>query len=128
MFFLQEKRYSCDKCDKQFCTGTEMKRHKLSHQTAKPFQCEYPDCDYAAKTKRHLQYHEETHEAKTEPCPICGILFHTANRLRNHMYRHKKFVWCNIGGCRRSFKTQEALDAHASEQHRLDLVRGDKHY
>ena len=34
------RRFRCDKCDKKFYTGNDLRRHLTSHQESRPFSCE----------------------------------------------------------------------------------------
>lgn len=65
-------------------------------------------------TARILKGHITTsHGEKTIACEICGKMYPTMNRLKNHLIYHDdpKYI-CDIEGCSKKFFVQELLISH----------------
>lgn len=44
-------------------------RHRLIHNTHKPFKC--PECNYATRYKQHLQIHQRAHAIQNSMGAVC---------------------------------------------------------
>ncbi|CAF4600872.1 unnamed protein product, partial [Rotaria magnacalcarata] len=56
---LNNKRLSCDICDKSFNKQSSLARHKYEHSGVRPFICDI--CKKAFKHKHHLAEHRRLH-------------------------------------------------------------------
>uniref|UniRef100_A0A8D8BXW2 Zinc finger protein 268 n=1 Tax=Culex pipiens TaxID=7175 RepID=A0A8D8BXW2_CULPI len=77
---LEEGRYTCLICDKKFGNSSRLKRHTLTHEDNKEFQCQY--CSKSISSKTLLLTHEREHvvagDLKQYACAFCDQRF--ANR------------------------------------------------
>ncbi|XP_037075305.1 zinc finger protein 628-like [Pollicipes pollicipes] len=55
------RRHQCDTCDKEFTHFSDLKRHKYTHLTEKPFICQ--QCGKGFIRKDQMEKHMPTHEA-----------------------------------------------------------------
>lgn len=102
-----DKRYTCDQCDKSFAIPSDLQKHKKfihcairSHVNL--FTCK--ECGKGFKGRNGLQQHLITHTgARPHACDECEMSFGQTSTLANHKkFVHKKIrpFECEICGSR----------------------------
>ncbi|KAJ8705902.1 hypothetical protein PYW07_010679 [Mythimna separata] len=114
---LQIKPYSCDMCDRQFYTETNLKNHKKVHSMPSKEKCEF--CGKTLRSRRQLVIHVRKHiGAKPFCCQVCGQAFYSAYKVREHMrISHGGRFCCRI--CKSIFATKYDLKDHVSRDHNV---------
>ena len=103
-------------CEKVTRYKSDMERHIIIHQKAKPYACKYPNCDRAFKRPDALKNHVQTHSASNVyycDIPGCYAQFQKKPALHYHLRQHKNERFCcNFPGCQKSFRTSKHLKQH----------------
>uniref|UniRef100_A0A672ZMU9 General transcription factor IIIA, b n=1 Tax=Sphaeramia orbicularis TaxID=375764 RepID=A0A672ZMU9_9TELE len=114
-----EKPFSCEICDKSFCTRYQLTRHELSHSGEKPHKCLAEGCTEAFVTNVSMKNHMarvHQHQEKHYRCNYkgCGKDFNKRNQLSAHMYEHNQLLpfHCKFSGCEKEFPTHGKLRHH----------------
>lgn len=109
----------------QESAATVKKRHKTSHQvvkvkrkpTGKLKRSKFP-CDQCKKilsSAAHLKKHiNTTHCVKDFICDYDGKHFNSKDKLRLHIYIHRKHyrVQCGVQGCNKEYTTNQSMRKH----------------
>ena len=114
---LQIKPYSCDMCDRQFYTESNLKNHKKVHSMPSKETCEF--CSKTLNSRKQLVIHVRKHiGAKPFCCQVCGLAFYSAYKVRKHMkiYHGGRFC-CRI--CKSIFATKYELKDHVNRDHNV---------
>lgn len=112
---LQIKPYSCDMCERQFYTESNLKNHKKVHSMSSKETCEF--CNQTLKCRKQLVIHVRKHiGVKPFLCQICGQSFYSTFKAREHMkvYHGGRFC-CRI--CKTTFVTKYGLKDHVNNEH-----------
>ncbi|KAK7879026.1 hypothetical protein WMY93_030779 [Mugilogobius chulae] len=92
--FCSQKPFSCDNCDKNFCTRYQLTRHELCHSGEKPHKCAVEGCSQAFVTNASLKNHTSRFhkQEKKYKCNFqgCEEPFNKRNQLTAHMFVHTK--------------------------------------
>ncbi|CRL05824.1 CLUMA_CG018851, isoform A [Clunio marinus] len=91
-----EKKFSCDHCDKKFSNKTYLNSHLRREMGLLNVTCQY--CDKIFKGKDELKTHMRSH-TKERPykCPICNKCYTTTSARSSHMETHKNtMIQCEI--------------------------------
>ncbi|CAF2109983.1 unnamed protein product [Rotaria magnacalcarata] len=87
---LNNKRLSCDICDKSFNKQSSLARHKYEHSGVRPFICDI--CKKAFKHKHHLAEHRRLHTGeKPFQCTKCFKRFSHSGSFSQHMNHRYKY-------------------------------------
>ncbi|KAJ2941811.1 hypothetical protein O0L34_g10620 [Tuta absoluta] len=111
-----EKRYTCDHCNKKFIHYNTMKQHILcKHLNIRLFKC--PHCPQEYSAKNGLVYHvQRKHERRPvtwdHVCEVCGKKFQTGSLLRKHMPVHTGERPYKCGKCDATFGHDSARYLH----------------
>jgi len=74
-----------------FRTNSELKRHRISTHSDRPFGC--PHCPHRSKTKEKMDKHLMCHLAKKSyECPHCAKKFVFKNSMNKHMLKGRCHV------------------------------------
>ena len=115
------KTHVCDECDMGFKTASELKVHKFTHTTARPWIC--PHCGLTYKTKGNLNEHILTsHKQRRFQCPECDKSF----GRKAHMDRHKNSCTITIkqfkcSDCGKKFSQAATLKRHVNQVHKRQM-------
>ncbi|XP_041670376.1 general transcription factor IIIA, b [Cheilinus undulatus] len=113
------KPFSCESCDKSFCTRYQLTRHELSHSREKPHKCVADGCSEAFVTNSSMKNHMarvHQHQERRYLCdqPGCGKDFNKRNQLKAHQCDHTRILpfQCSFSGCKREFPSHGKLKHH----------------
>ena len=112
-YHLGEKNYSCEKCDFKCARTGTLRTHMAKHSEAKPFKCQY--CDYAAKTKTVLQFHERRMHSESIQyfhCDKCRFKTLVEERYRKHKEAHENNSGEVCNHCGKIFLLKRDLRDH----------------
>lgn len=114
---LQIKPYSCDMCERQFYTESNLKNHKRVHSMPSKETCEF--CSKTLRSRKQLVIHVRKHiGAKPFCCQVCGQAFYSASKARKHMrINHGGRFCCRI--CKSIFATKYELKGHVNRDHNI---------
>jgi len=80
-------RWPCDRCGKDFCSSSHLKRHWILHTDFKPYKCDV--CSKCFPFQWDLKKHMTSHTGeKRFKCPLCPKSFNTHKELANHNWLH----------------------------------------
>lgn len=80
-------RWPCDRCGKDFCSSSHLKRHWILHTDFKPYKCTV--CSKCFPFQWDLKKHMTSHTGeKRFKCPLCPKSFNTHKELGNHNWLH----------------------------------------
>ena len=80
-------RWPCDRCGKDFCSSSHLKRHWILHTDFKPYKCKV--CGKCFPFQWDLKKHMTSHTGeKRFKCPLCPKSFNTHKELGNHNWLH----------------------------------------
>ena len=108
-----QKKYTCETCNKLFTQASNMRRHKLSvHRNKRPFSCTI--CTKSFKQLSNLQVHIDVHTGKKPYCcNKCSQFFNQASNLKRHKlatHSNRRPHVCKV--CSKSFKQKNHLKEH----------------
>ncbi|KAF7669286.1 hypothetical protein LDENG_00203020 [Lucifuga dentata] len=113
------KPFSCENCDKSFCTCCQLTRHELAHSGEKTHKCLAEGCSKAFVTNAGMKNHMariHQHQEKRYQCDHegCGRDFSKRNQLNSHKCEHTQILpfHCTFQGCTRQFPTRGKLRHH----------------
>lgn len=112
MSHTNDKKWTCDICDKRFKQKWEVAVHKRTH-FAPAFECEI--CSKKFTQTSHLNAHRKKHFSDfLEYCEPCQKGFYSKASYRNHINVVHKQIWhiCDICGCK--LRTKSALKEHVT--------------
>lgn len=114
---LQIKPYSCDMCERQFYTESNLNSHKRVHSLLSKEQCEF--CSKTLKCRRDLVVHVRKHiGVKPCSCPVCGQSFYSSIKVKNHMKTsHGGKFCCKL--CKTVLSTKFELKGHINRVHNM---------
>ncbi|KAM3860706.1 general transcription factor IIIA, b [Diretmus argenteus] len=111
--------FSCENCDKSFCTRYQLGRHELSHSGEKPHKCLADGCSEAFVSKSSMKNHVariHQHQKHRYECDHhgCGRDFTKKNQLNAHKCEHTQLLpfHCDFNGCTREFASRKKLKHH----------------
>ncbi|PRD27168.1 UNVERIFIED_CONTAM: zinc finger protein [Trichonephila clavipes] len=106
-----ERRYSCELCNRNYSSRNGLTNHYLVHSQVKPFKCDI--CDKAFTKKCTLTVHLSIHSTeRPHVCEICSRPFARKADLKKHKLIHtnKKSYTCDT--CQAEFKHLNYLRKH----------------
>ncbi|GBN92405.1 Early growth response protein 1 [Araneus ventricosus] len=84
----ENRKFSCDLCDKEYYFKSKFDRHYRTHTGEKPFVCDV--CKKGFIQKEHLNTHYRTHTGeKRFVCDICKRNFARKYQLETHYLSHR---------------------------------------
>ena len=108
---LAEIVHQCDICLKVLSSRTNLRQHKLIHNTDKPFICK--ECGNGYTSAHGLRKHSLIHSGiKPHVCNICGMAFTDASNMRTHVLAHSKVKKFKCHLCEKSYTRLNMLKAH----------------
>ncbi|CAF1370374.1 unnamed protein product [Adineta steineri] len=103
------KRLTCNICDKSFNKQSSLARHKYEHSGVRPFICDI--CKKAFKHKHHLAEHRRLHTGeKPFQCSKCFKRFSHSGSFSQHM--NHRYKYCH------PYQTEE--DENSNQQDAID--------
>ncbi|XP_056155833.1 LOW QUALITY PROTEIN: general transcription factor IIIA, b [Lampris incognitus] len=108
--------FSCDRCDKSFCTANQLTRHHRSGE--KPYHCLLEGCSEAFATLASMKDHmaQTPQQKKRYDCDRqgCEKTFNKRNQLKAHEYEHTQLLpsHCSLGSCTMEFSSHNKLRHH----------------
>ncbi|CAI9733063.1 XP_029644716.1uncharacterized protein LOC115218876 [Octopus vulgaris] len=104
--------YTCDYCQEQFLSTSELESHRVTHDGKRPYQCRYCEKNYIRKgdLKKHLRVHSGE---RPYQCELCGKSFSAGSgQLAKHLRIHldEKPFSCNY--CNKTFTDKANADKH----------------
>ncbi|XP_061522534.1 general transcription factor IIIA, b [Phycodurus eques] len=113
------KPFSCESCEKCFCTRYELTRHELNHSDEKRHKCPTDGCSEAFVRHTSLKKHiARVHQHKDGRYQCmhqdCHSSFTKKYQLKAHMGEHQGLLpfCCHIDGCAREFPSLGKLKHH----------------
>ena len=92
-------RFFCNRCDKGFVWGHQLRDHKKSHTGRNLYECAFPPCDKSYSTKRACQRHE--------------FLKHSGDKV----FKCESFFSDEETQCSSSFSSTQQLNQHKQGFH-----------
>lgn len=115
-----KKNHKCDTCGKTFFNKTELNVHQRTHSNVKPYHCTFPGCTKAFRTNSHRSSHMDTHSnSENYQCSMCTQRFKTRGARRIHEKSHVTSVsTCSL--CLKEFRQRSHLIRHVKLVHRIN--------
>ncbi|XP_059470355.1 zinc finger protein 11-like isoform X2 [Neocloeon triangulifer] len=105
----RELLHTCDHCEKQFATKSQLRRHIMQHTGEKPFHCATCNAEFRSSTA--CKIHMRIHTGETPyHCQKCPKKFRSSAILRTHEVFHSKPFGCEL--CPQRFSSKLFLKAH----------------
>lgn len=112
-------QFKCPNCSKEFGTSSALSNHMITHNTERPFKCDYPGCRYETFRKsvlerHHLRAHSSEDTLYFCAKPNCKKTFKSWIDLHQHMIAHNvvaKYV-CSWPGCGTVFESKSLFSLH----------------
>jgi KRAB domain-containing zinc finger protein len=89
--------------------------HSFTHTGVRPYQCDFPECEYACKTIGSLNMHIRTHTGERPyVCGECNASFTQATHLRSHAMTHtgERPFRCDFPQCTYACARRDDLKTH----------------
>lgn len=114
------KNHKCDTCDKSFARKTELNVHQRSHSNMKPYPCTFPNCSKVFRTNSHRSSHMDTHSnVENYQCSQCSQKFKTRGARRVHQKSHDAGSIATCSLCLKDFRQRSHLIRHVKLVHRI---------
>lgn len=119
---VEEKRHTCDECQKTFRRLEHLVMHKVTHTNEKKFQC--PTCSQSFNRRSNLARHEMSKhrgdKTRLNACELCGRCFVRADNLARHQLVHTRERRFICEKCPKRFGHLSALKRHVMKFHALE--------
>ena len=104
--------FPCDKCQKKFCSESDLNEHLKDHSSEMVFTCEA--CAKVFKSNFDLMLHRFIHVGGKlfNSCGKCGITFDCQSSLTEHLKNHPDAIPFVCKTCRKVFKSNFDLLSH----------------
>lgn len=103
--------YSCEQCDKNFFSSSELKLHQQRHSDQKDFKC--GECEKEFAVKGNLRIHMRTHaKTKLYKCDICNNSFSHPYSLTSHRRIHTNDFPYKCSECDKACRSRHQLTSH----------------
>ena len=113
----QSLNYQCDKCDNQFKTKSDLRRHERALHFLEEFQCS--KCELKFSRKDNMETHIRTAHSDQDSmfeCKVCDLTFSKkCNYVRHRKMSLKMKRDCEI--CSDVFCSLKQVQQHIKEQH-----------
>lgn len=83
---------------------------KLPSSTSQKLKCNF--CTKKLSTKQFLENHIRVVHSKSFICDHDGKEFNTKDKLRLHIYLHRKYYQLECSVCKKKYKTDQAMRKH----------------
>ncbi|XP_061725960.1 zinc finger protein 260-like isoform X1 [Cydia pomonella] len=106
-----EKMYTCDKCNKKFTKKDYLRKHKCPYTGEEPFGCNV--CGKKFTKKSYLHIHKASHNGeKPHKCDKCNRRFARKCFLQQHEKTpcEENYFTCEV--CNKQCKQKKALKSH----------------
>ena len=109
---LDNNKFECGACGKQFSTGRRLRTHHRIHTGEKPFKCKL--CPKAYQDHCGLKSHIARVHSGKKPyvCQVCIKAFAESRDLKSHMVRHSDNKAYSCAVCSKGFKRENDLKIH----------------
>ncbi|XP_069610873.1 zinc finger protein 850-like [Ranitomeya imitator] len=108
---IEEKRFSCSKCGRNFNQELDLVKHERKHTEEKPYSCS--ECGKCFNWKSYLISHQRTHTGeKPYSCSECGKCFGQKSHLVTHYRTHKMEKPFPCSECGKCFGHKSDLVRH----------------
>lgn len=105
--------HSCDQCNKEFFSVSELTLHKRRHLDEKDHEC--PECKKKFAAKGNLRMHMRTHaKDKLYKCDLCDRMFSHPYSLVTHRRIHTNDLPFTCDECGKRYRSKHQLSSHAN--------------
>ncbi|CAH0555594.1 unnamed protein product [Brassicogethes aeneus] len=102
--------FKCIKCDEEFNTIGQYRKHMGWHKTERKFKC--TKCSSGFNVESNFKIHMAMHGEGRPTCPICNLKFQRSASLKSHLLIHQVEETYFCDECKAEFDKEEELIKH----------------